>query len=106
MKILDALPAATAEPTQESPPRVEAPEFGKMVRRMIKAYGRRCANADVEDLADLMSLRDELERSIEYAVHESRVRHGRSWADIGRACGTSRQAAQQRYERPEVQTVA
>jgi hypothetical protein len=80
-----------------SQPRVETSEFGKMMRRMVRAYGRRVADADVEDLADMIAVRDELDQQIAEAVHTSRQRHGRSWADIARATNTTRQAAQQRW---------
>lgn len=86
---------------------LEATDFAQMMARMIRAHGRRVADADVEDLADLVALRDELEAAITFAVVESRKRHGRSWADIARGLcghgkpdGVSRQAAQQRYGKP------
>lgn len=68
-----------------------------MMRRMLRAHGRRVADCDVEDLADLIALRGELDDAIALAVTTTRERHGRSWADIARAAGTSRQAAQQKW---------
>lgn len=76
---------------------IEPADFAAMMRRMIAAHGRRVADADVEDLAELIALRDELDEAIAYAVRESRNRWERSWADIGRAAGISRQAAEQRW---------
>jgi hypothetical protein len=76
---------------------VETPEYAAMLRRLIRAYGRRVANADVEDLAEMIELRGELDQAIAAAVKSSRERHARSWADIGRAAGTTRQAAYQRW---------
>lgn len=78
---------------------VETPEFGSMVRRMIRAYGRRVADADPEDLADMVTLRDELEQAILAAVDGQR-RRDVSWTVIGDALGISRQGAFQRYGKP------
>lgn len=76
---------------------VETTSYAAMMRRMVAAYGRRVADADVEDLAELIALRDQVDLTIATAVRSSRERHGRSWADIARAAGTTRQAAQQRW---------
>lgn len=77
----------------------ETPEYAAMVRRIIRAHGRRVADADDVDLAELIAMRDVLEAAIADAVVGQRARWGRSWADIGRAVGTTRQAAQMRYGR-------
>lgn len=74
----------------------EIPEFADMVSRMIRAHGRRVADADPEDLGSLLELRDELEQAIARAVWGQRA-NGFSWAQISRGLGTTRQAAQQRY---------
>jgi hypothetical protein len=81
-----------------TPKRVREPEeyFG-FLRRMIAAFGRRIADADPEDLAFLISLRDEVENAIGTAVRGQRKNHGTSWAEIGRGVGVTRQAAQMRY---------
>lgn len=78
---------------------VETMEYAAMMRRMVRAYGRRVADCDIEDLAELIALRGDLEAAIADAVHATRERHRRSWADIARATGTTRQAAQQRWGR-------
>ena len=75
---------------------VETSEWLKMLRRMIRAAGRRVANADEHELADLVSLRDQLDQSIKHAIQGQRSA-GRSWAHIGQALGLSRQGAFQRY---------
>lgn len=74
----------------------EIPEFADMVSRMLRAHGRRVADADPEDLGSLLELRDELELAIAKAVWGQRA-NGFSWAQIARGLGTTRQAAQQRY---------
>ncbi len=76
-------------------------EYAAMMRRMLRAHGRRVADADPEDLTDLIALRDDLEAAIADAVRGQREQHGRSWSDIARGLGTTRQNAQQRYGRVE-----
>ncbi|MEJ7783158.1 MAG: hypothetical protein WKF96_00045 [Solirubrobacteraceae bacterium] len=78
-------------------PRVETPDYAAMMRRMICAHGRRAAVGDVEDLTDLIELRELLDEQIAYAVRCSREHSGRSWADIARATNTTRQNAHQRW---------
>ncbi|MDQ5821187.1 MAG: hypothetical protein M3540_07095 [Actinomycetota bacterium] len=75
----------------------ETTEFSAMLRRMLASYGRRVADADIEDLTEMFELRDQLDSIIAAAVAGQRETHGRSWADIGRAAGTTRQAAQMRW---------
>ena len=80
---------------------VETKDFGAMVTRMIRAHGRRVANADREDLADLVAMRGLLDDAITAAVTHLRDHHEFSWTAIGDAVGTTRQAAQQRYGRKD-----
>lgn len=75
----------------------ETPEFAAMVRRMIRAHGRRVAHADEVDLAELVAMREVVEEAIADAVHGQRATYGRSWSEIARGLGTSRQYAQRRY---------
>ena len=50
-------------------------------------------------------MRDVLEEAITEAVRGMRALHGRSWGDVARGLGTTRQAAQMRYgERPTPDT--
>lgn len=78
---------------------VETPEFIAMLRRMIRAAGRRAAEGDEIELRDLISLRADLTAAITTAVHGQRD-HGRSWTYIASATGTTRQGAQQRWSKP------
>lgn len=80
--------------------RVELPEYLAMVRRILRSAGTRCADADPEDLAQLLAIRASLDASIQVAVDGMREAHGFSWTDIGRAAGVTRQAAQQRWGMP------
>lgn len=72
-------------------------EYAAMLRRMIRSYGRRVGEADDIDLAEMVAMRDVLEAAIAEAVHGQRTKYERSWADIARGLGTTRQYAQRRY---------
>lgn len=78
--------------------RTEADEFGSFVRRILRAYGRRVADRDIEALAGLVSLRNEIDGQIEAAAGSLHDTY--SWTEIGRVLGITRQAAQQRFSRP------
>lgn len=71
-------------------------EFQSFVRRVLRAYSRRVADADPEDLAELLVMRQTVDDAIGSAIAGMRER-GVSWAAIATATGTTRQAAQQRY---------
>lgn len=75
---------------------VETPDYAAMLRRMIRAYGRRVGLESPEDLADMRSLADELERATAAAVAGQREA-GFSWSDIARGLGVTRQTAWERY---------
>lgn len=95
------LRAELAESTSTRAPRVrETPEVAGAARRMIRAVGERAA-ADVDALPLLAQLRDqvdtELARAVTGARDPRRNAEPWSWADIGRALGITRQAAQQRF---------
>jgi hypothetical protein len=75
----------------------ETTDYAAMMRRLMKAHGKRVADGDVEDLAELMELQTYLDYIVRGAVTAQREDQGKSWADIARAAGTSRQAAQKKY---------
>lgn len=77
---------------------VETLPFLAAVRRMIRSAGRRAADADEQELAELMALRGELEQAIQTAV-DGQLAVGRTWAHIATAAGTTRQAAHKRWSR-------
>jgi hypothetical protein len=77
---------------------VENPDYAAFARRVIRAHGRRVAGGDVEGLADLLALRDELDAATQAAVDGLRG-FGYSWGEIASRLGTTRQAAQQRWGR-------
>ncbi|MGD9947542.1 MAG: hypothetical protein AB7U29_03570 [Desulfobulbus sp.] len=75
---------------------VETNEWLGMLSRMIRAAGKRVADADEHELARLVGMRDELEIAIRVAIDGQR-QIGRSWDHVGRALGISRQGAFKRY---------
>lgn len=77
---------------------VHPPEYCAFARRIIRAYVRRAADLDPADLAEMIGLRAELDRAIDQAAAMVKA-SGYSWAEIGSATGTTRQAAQQRWGR-------
>ena len=77
---------------------VENDEFAAFCRRIIRAHARRVAIGDVEALADMVALAEDLDTAIGYAVaglHGS----GYSWTEIAARLGITRQAAFKRWRR-------
>lgn len=81
---------------RRAPRERETLEYLAAARRFIRAAGKRVADADEFELAELVALRQELEAAIVVAVQGQRS-YGRSWAYIGAALGMKRQSAQERY---------
>jgi hypothetical protein len=81
---------------------VENDEYGAFVRRILRAYSRRVGDGDVEALALMLGLAEEIDTTIAEAVKGLRA-HGYSWAEVGSRLGITRQAAQQRWE-PRIET--
>jgi hypothetical protein len=77
---------------------VENDEYGEFIRRILRAYSRRVADGDVEALALMTGLADELDTAIAEAVKGLRG-HGYSWTEISSRLNITRQAAQQRWGR-------
>ena len=75
---------------------VENDEYGAFVRRILRAYSRRVGDGDVEALALMLGLAEEIDTAIAEAVKGLRG-CGYSWAEIGARLGITRQAAQQRW---------
>ena len=88
-------PALTAIRRRDT---VENPEFAAFAGRILRAAARRVADGDVEGLAALVALRNELENAIASAVAGLRQpQWSYSWSEIAAVLGTTRQAAHQRY---------
>lgn len=80
---------------------IETDEYGRMMGRMVRAYGRRVAAMDVAELKGLADFAADAERVVGETVAALRSAEGGgySWADIARSLGVSRSAAQHRYEK-------
>jgi hypothetical protein len=74
---------------------VETTEYAGMVRRIIRAHGRRVADADPEDLRELHDLHLAVDDAVRAAVVGVRRRH--SWAQIAGALGVTKQTAWEKY---------
>ncbi len=74
----------------------EADRYGAFVRRILRAYSRRVGDRDIAALAGLADLTREVDAATLAAVRGLRE-SGYSWAEIGSALGTSKQAAAQRF---------
>lgn len=78
----------------------ETHDYAAMMGRMLRAYARRVGAGDLHDLTALASFAEDAETALREAVWAQRAA-GRSWAEIGRALGVSRQAAHKRFGDPE-----
>jgi DNA-binding GntR family transcriptional regulator len=67
-----------------------------MVARVMSNGGARVAEGDVDELRQLLQLREVLEEAIVDAVRGLREAEI-TWEDIGKAAGSTRQAAQSRW---------
>jgi hypothetical protein len=75
---------------------VENDEYAAFTRRILAAHGRRIAGGDIEGLASLATLAEDVDTAMRTAVEGLRAA-GFSWADVGSRLGMSRQAAHQRF---------
>ena len=74
----------------------ENDEYGAFARRVLRAYGRRIAQGDIDALAELKELAEEVEGALGGAVIGLRLL-GYSWAEIGSRLGVTRQTAHERW---------
>lgn len=75
---------------------VENSDYAAFAARIIRAHGRRIGNGDIDGLAYLVDLADQLDTTTQTAVTQLRD-FGYSWTEIGTRLGITRQAAQQRW---------
>ena len=71
-------------------------EFLKMLKRMIRAGAKRVSDADELELREFAALRKFFDEKLTDAIH-NQIRNGKSWTDIGRALGVTKQAAYKKY---------
>jgi hypothetical protein len=67
-----------------------------MVKRIVRSAGARAGEADPDELTSLIAIEADFQNAITEAVRGLRD-SGCTWDDIGRAVGTTRQAAQMRW---------
>ena len=75
---------------------VENDGYSAFVERILRAYARRVGDGDVEALALMVGLAEQIDAAIAQAVTGLRA-CGYSRAEIGARLGITRQAAQQRW---------
>lgn len=77
----------------------ETDAYGAMMRRMLKAYGRRVGDMDIAELRSLADFAADADRVLAETVAHLRTEAGgaHSWAQIGDALGITRASAQQRF---------
>lgn len=77
---------------------VETTEFAAFMRRIMRALGRRVSEGDIDSLTEITRLQAELDALLVTTVVNLRSEPWNySWAQIGTALGTTRQAAQIRF---------
>jgi hypothetical protein len=76
--------------------RGEPEAYLAFLRRVTRAAARQIGEADVMQLAALVAIREDLDNVIHQAVQQIHA-NGATWAEIGEATGTSRQAAHQKW---------
>jgi len=76
---------------------VETLDYLGAAKRFILAAGRRVGDADEHELRALLLLQVTLDEAVQTAVDGQRDNGGKSWADIARGTGKSREAAFQRW---------
>lgn len=81
------------------PPRVpqDTDQLGDAVMRLINAVARRGMEGDLESLVQVLRMQGEAKDLAELVAFKLHHVHGYTWADIGRAAGISKQAAEQRW---------
>ncbi len=75
---------------------VENDAYTAFLARAIRAAGRRVATGDVEGLADLLALREDVDKAAGVALKGLREA-GYSWDEIATRLGVTRQAVHQRW---------
>lgn len=90
--------------------RAETPMFAQMMYRCAYAWGRRVADGDAEDLADMIAFRDELDDVIRGAIAAAQADrtdlHAWGWRRIASVLGKSLPGTYERYNRPSDWTPA
>jgi len=78
---------------------VETIDYVKAAARFIRAAGKRVGEGDEHELTALLALQGVFDAAVQEAVNGQKA-FGKSWASIGLAAGTTREAAYQRWGKP------
>jgi DNA-directed RNA polymerase specialized sigma24 family protein len=81
--------------------RIENDEYAAFARRVLRAYGRRIAQGDIDAITELSTLSGEVEAALGSAVLGLRLL-GYSWADIAKRLGVTRQAVHERWSETSI----
>lgn len=73
-------------------------EFVAFLRRVVRASSRRVAEGDEPELAELMSIRDELDAAICRAI-DGQLANDKTWSQIAAGMNMTKQGAFQWYSR-------
>ena len=85
-------------PVQRTKKSVETTEFDAFARRILRAYGRRVADGDIEALRSLATFAAEIDTVTRAAVTGLRQEpYSYSWSEIASRLGVTKQAVQMRY---------
>lgn len=88
---------AGSKPKKRRTTPVENDAYTEMMERCIRAFGKRVASGDVEDVGRMLRLAKMMDDELRQAVRQLNAA-GESWANIARGAGfASKQAAQQRW---------
>lgn len=78
---------------------IETTEYFKMLNRMLFAGARRAAIGDDIELRLLFDTLKTVEKHLGAAARAQVSQGGKSWSDVGRALGMSKQAAFKRWSK-------
>lgn len=95
-KTIEKLRASLANRPKRRRREVETMDYVKAAERFIRGAGRRVGEGDEHELRELLRLQEVLDAATAEAVAGQRS-FGKSWASIGLAAGTSKEAAWQRW---------
>jgi molybdopterin converting factor small subunit len=95
-KTIEKLRATISNRPKRRRREVETMDYVKAAERFIKSAGTRVGEGDEHELRALLSLQAIFDGAVQEAVNGQR-QFGKSWAAIGLAAGTSKEAAWQRW---------
>ena len=98
-RTIEKLRATIANRPKRPRRETETMDYVKAAERFIRSAGRRVGESDEHELRELLHLQEAFDAAVAEAVAGQRT-YGKSWAAIGLAAGTSREAAFQRWGKP------